>query len=240
MDSQGYVFLSVIASFNRIRQLTTDNEILKMVCYQSKNIELRLGLDGKERVRVKNGWDKWILTMPERDPSTQNDGPAHIEIPPTPHPTGYDPFFSKHRAPPQHGTYAHFSGAPFQYMNGTAPPFAPPYTDRNGSAPILNGDHGGSHQRFPATVPEYPPGASPQMSSSTEQGQEDAFPDERIDILFVVRRHERGSRKPPFRDSASRTFSHGSLDSSSFIDEKLKADEHQPKAEINGFGPYAG
>ncbi len=56
MDSKGFVYLSFIAEFNRIKQLTTDMELIKLVCYQSRIIEFSVGLDGKERLRRREGW----------------------------------------------------------------------------------------------------------------------------------------------------------------------------------------
>jgi la-related protein 1 len=75
MDSQGYVLLSVIADFKRIKALTEDMDLLRHVCGQLKNIEYRPGEDGVDRLRRKDGWDQWIRPMSERVPSAQNDGP---------------------------------------------------------------------------------------------------------------------------------------------------------------------
>src|SRR3954452_3998629 len=75
MDSQGYVLLSVIADFNRIKALTEDMDLLRHVCGQLKNIEYRPGEDGVDRLRRKEGWEQWIRPMSERAPSAQNDGP---------------------------------------------------------------------------------------------------------------------------------------------------------------------
>jgi la-related protein 1 len=75
MDTQGFVFLSVIAGFKRVKQLTTDVELIKLVCFQSQNIDFRIGQDGKDRVRCKEGWNKWVLPLADRDASAQNEGP---------------------------------------------------------------------------------------------------------------------------------------------------------------------
>jgi la-related protein 1 len=78
MDSQGFVPLHVIANFRRIKSLTDNLEVLRMVCRSLKSLELRAGEDGIDRVRKREGWDQWILKMEDRDPSAQNDGPAEI------------------------------------------------------------------------------------------------------------------------------------------------------------------
>ena len=75
MDSQGYVLLSVIADFKRIKALTEDMDLLRHVCGQLKNIEYRPGEDGVDRLRRKDGWEQWIRPMSERVPSARNEGP---------------------------------------------------------------------------------------------------------------------------------------------------------------------
>lgn len=75
MDSQGYVLLSVIADFKRIKALTEDMDLLRHVCGQLKSIEYRPGEDGVDRLRRKEGWEQWVRPMNERVPSAQNEGP---------------------------------------------------------------------------------------------------------------------------------------------------------------------
>ena len=75
MDSQGYVLLSVIAEFKRIKALTEDIDLLRHVCSQSKSIEFRQGEDGVDRIRRRDGWDQWVRPMAERAPSARNEGP---------------------------------------------------------------------------------------------------------------------------------------------------------------------
>ncbi|EZF26079.1 hypothetical protein H112_01720 [Trichophyton rubrum D6] len=76
MDSQGYVLLSVIASFKRIKSLTEDMELLRFVCRQLRNVEYRPGEDGVDRLRKREEWAQWVLSMDERDPSARNEGPS--------------------------------------------------------------------------------------------------------------------------------------------------------------------
>ncbi|KAF3481483.1 La domain family protein [Arthroderma uncinatum] len=75
MDSQGFVLLSVIASFKRIKSLTEDIELLRFVCRQLRNVEYRPSDDGVDRLRKREGWQQWVLGMDMRDSSAQNDGP---------------------------------------------------------------------------------------------------------------------------------------------------------------------
>ncbi|KAL6155702.1 hypothetical protein ACJQWK_05227 [Exserohilum turcicum] len=91
MDSQGFVSLEFIAGFNRIKHLSPDLDMIRLVCQQSKAIEYRTGENGQERLRRKDGWEQWVLDMAERDPSAQNDGPKELNQPQITHPAGFDP-----------------------------------------------------------------------------------------------------------------------------------------------------
>lgn len=75
MDSQGFVFLSVISNFKRVKHWTEDFEFLRNVCRQLRSVEYRMGGDGVDRLRRREKWEPWILSMEARDPSARNDGP---------------------------------------------------------------------------------------------------------------------------------------------------------------------
>ncbi|RWA04160.1 hypothetical protein EKO27_g10945 [Xylaria grammica] len=77
MDSQGFVPLPFIASFNRMRELVVDLNILRQACIESPVVELVMGSDGVERVRSKEGWEKWVIPDKNlRDASARHDGPS--------------------------------------------------------------------------------------------------------------------------------------------------------------------
>jgi hypothetical protein len=84
MDSQGFVFLDIIANFNRITQLTQDRDLVKAACMNSSVIEICTGEDGKERLRKREGWDHFTLPMEDREPSAQTLGPARLDRPQRP------------------------------------------------------------------------------------------------------------------------------------------------------------
>ncbi|KAH7095507.1 hypothetical protein FB567DRAFT_31621 [Paraphoma chrysanthemicola] len=90
MDSQGFVGLEFIASFNRIKTLSADIELIKLVCQQSAAVQYRTGEDGQDRLRRREGWEQWVLKMADRDASAQNDGPKELHHPPIPHPSGFE------------------------------------------------------------------------------------------------------------------------------------------------------
>ena len=121
MDSQGYVLLSVIAEFKRIKALTEDMDLLRHVCGQLKNIEYRPGEDGVDRLRRKEGWEQWVRPMSERVPSARNDGPL----------TGSRPSFRKQGSNEQHRHSApFFTGAAFRSAPAwTGQPRSPPRVD---------------------------------------------------------------------------------------------------------------
>lgn len=99
MDSQGFVSLEFIAAFNRIKNLSTDIELLKLVCQQSSHVQYRTGEDGRDRLRRREGWEQWVLAMADRDESAQNEGPKELHNPPVPNPAGFD-----QSNPPQYPT----------------------------------------------------------------------------------------------------------------------------------------
>jgi len=61
MDSQGYVFLSVIANFKRMKEMTTDYDMIRAACEESREVDLVYGEDGADRVRRMSGWESWVL-----------------------------------------------------------------------------------------------------------------------------------------------------------------------------------
>ncbi|KIX95404.1 uncharacterized protein Z520_08921 [Fonsecaea multimorphosa CBS 102226] len=80
MDGQGYVPLSVIANFKRIKTLTEDNmtmDNLRYVCQQVKSVEFLPGTDGDDRLRRREGWRDFVLPVEERFESARNEGPLH-------------------------------------------------------------------------------------------------------------------------------------------------------------------
>ncbi|KIW82483.1 hypothetical protein Z517_05510 [Fonsecaea pedrosoi CBS 271.37] len=80
MDGQGYVPLSVIANFKRIKTLTEDNmnlDNLRYVCQQVKSVEFLPGPDGDDRLRRREGWRDFVLPVEERFESARNEGPLH-------------------------------------------------------------------------------------------------------------------------------------------------------------------
>jgi la-related protein 1 len=76
MDSQGFVLLSTIADFNRLKSITQgDYDLLKRVASQCTHVEYRLGVDGKERIRKRFDWEQFVLPDKSlRSESARHDG----------------------------------------------------------------------------------------------------------------------------------------------------------------------
>lgn len=155
MDTRGFVFLSFIADFKRMKQLTTDTDLIKYACAESKNIEWRIGPDGKDRLRPAQNWGQWVLAMEERDPSARHDGTDELSVPRVPVPQGFET---------QHLQMRH------SYGGGVAPQSAAassaPWAQANGGARMPYGggpmsptesQHGGQQQFSPPPGQQQPP-----------------------------------------------------------------------------------
>ncbi|KAL8705884.1 MAG: hypothetical protein Q9201_001032 [Fulgogasparrea decipioides] len=238
MDSQGFVFLSVLAKFNRIQQLTQDLELIRCVCLNSPQIEFRTGSDGYDRLRKRDGWQQWVLAIEDRDPSVQNDGPSQVQ----------QPFF------PQQPTYGAPCNAedrqvssPRSTDNNFYQPskaVSVPYLPGSPSRPIINGTEDGSliaQTPLSTAVPDFASGLIPTehlepTSMEAYPAMENTFTDEQVDLLMIVVRkspHHQTQISPPFHCANSRTFSNGSIDSRTMSNEM---DGCLNQASVNGNG----
>ncbi|KAK5114849.1 hypothetical protein LTR62_002006 [Meristemomyces frigidus] len=215
MDSQGFVFLDVVGNFNRMKHLTPSRDILKEACIESPSVETRMGEDGKERVRRREGYEQFILPMDQREPGAQTEGPKHLQPLerlqiPTWHPA--------HQRGPQSAAlpgmrYDRRSYDPGFHVNGMAPQFAS-YT------PAQEGVHGnganGEDVRgrpVKSPVQSTAPNVSKDLPIDGQRDIEpDAFPDDQVSSLTLI---VKVKKTVPFHTSASRTFSNGSIDSRS-------------------------
>ncbi|CAI6249543.1 unnamed protein product [Periconia digitata] len=219
MDGQGFIFLNIIAEFNRIKQLTTDVELIKAVCYQSRTIEFLIGQDGKDRLRVRENWVKWVLPAHERDPSVRNDGPEETYNPPLPHPQELDP-----NAAPRYpdtavneNMYASTSGFQPGATHHVTGQFSKNLS--NGiPAEGVNGD----------AVPNVDP------ATKAVSFEPDSFSDEQVESLTVIVRKNDQSALSALPPSTDRTFSNWSVDSRSGITGEFD------NVTLNGAGPSSG
>lgn len=241
MDSQGYVFLSVLAKFNRIKQLTQETELIRYVCLNSSNIEFWLGPDGIDRLRKREGWQQWVLNKEERDPSAQNDGLPYehqprsnsqiFEIPINPE-DGQGP------APHVTSVNQRPDDISYQLPVEATPVPAPHATTINGAFP----DGPFAQTPLSATVPEFAPAAPPlpihgPSQTEAQPAGASSFTDEQVESLMIVVRkpvNAAASTPPLFSSSTHRTFSNGSIDSRTIYDDLAKPEERRSPSTING------
>ncbi|RKF71623.1 putative la domain containing protein [Golovinomyces cichoracearum] len=213
MDSQGFVFLSFIAGFKRIQALTQDFELIRFSCQESEVIELVRGEDGIDRLRRKDGWEKWVLTMEERDESTKNPGPTFWH-------------------PPQYTPKSQYIGQ--MILTSPHPACMMPYPSSDIGCALYNKDGSvtqsltrtdvyQSQIPLSATVPDFAPGLTSKNTCDELLEAENTFHEDEVANLTLVFASSSidncdiPSAKSLNR-SSSRTFSNGSIDRSSITD----------------------
>ncbi|EEP78616.1 predicted protein [Uncinocarpus reesii 1704] len=208
MDSQGFVLLSVIAAFKRIKSLTEDLELLRLVCRQLKNVEFRPGEDGLDRIRKRDKWEQWVLSMDMRDPSAQNEGPPPAT---TLSSTNFDSLNENGITTQQDGL-SNITNGPAHATASTSPPTDPLSSD------ALNNHVPARSAKLSSTAAEFSP-LAPSATSSEHVSEENpvsenTFPDEQVGNLVIVVRKP-GIPDPtqsPVHRPPSRSFSNGFVD----------------------------
>ena len=244
MDSKGYVFLNVVAQFNRIKQLTQDLDHVRYICVRSPNIEIYTGPDGIDRLRKQDGWQQWVLSMEERDPSAQNDGPAEVQQSHVQQKQAFDipyGFADRQVSPMANQSSNQMDEGRYHSFDGMPPPSFMP----KAPAVTTNGNHTPLTQTpLSAAVPDFAPGMSPMNNfklsrlASRVQG-ESSFSDEQVESLMIVVRkqpHSSDPLRPPFPSASSRTFSNGSIDGPGIFEELHRSEESDNRPNLNGAG----
>ncbi|KAF4457857.1 hypothetical protein F53441_296 [Fusarium austroafricanum] len=77
MDSQGFVPLHFITAFSRIQSLTSDMNLIRAVLEDSTEVDYIIDENEGERLRRRNGWESFVLSMEKRDQLARNAGPAN-------------------------------------------------------------------------------------------------------------------------------------------------------------------
>lgn len=171
MDSLGFVPLTVIASFNRMRELLVESHVLRQACMDSVVLELVMGGDGVERVRSREGWEKWVIQDKSlRHPSARHDGPSSWQQ----FSTGFQyPIVSSHYPVEAHPVYSPTHEHGFASL-GNGAHGMPPL-----NVPTMNGinGHARSHEsHLSAAVPEFSPSTASTfdgIKSASQNGSED-------------------------------------------------------------------
>ena len=131
MDSQGYVLLPVITNFRRMKEMTTDYDMIRAACEESREVELVFSDDGLDRVRRATGWESWVIQdLNDREESAQNAGPQNVYR------------HNRHFYPQFHPQMMHggYMPAPAMFSpNGTNMGFMP-YMNGHMGYPMANGN----------------------------------------------------------------------------------------------------
>jgi len=217
MDSQGFVYISLLSNFSRMKSLTADVEIIRYASLQTVELELRVDADGKDKVRRKTDWEQFVFPKEQRDPSARNEGPtaaqpmnggyAHYDLPSNTSPLS--PLDMGRNAPDGH----------FSNFSGTAPSFSP-----NMIGLPFNSHYNPRAQPGRQSMPDstassrHPAGQT--SARIVPQTTSDMFPDDQVEFLTVVVRQSTEMTEIPSSQAAgiTTTFSNGLADSSSATD----------------------
>ena len=246
MDSQGFVFLTVLMNFNRIKLLTTDVELVRYVCRMSTEIEFQTGLDGIDRVRKAEGWQQWVLSIEDREPTARNEVPVPMQQVQLPPPMSWEAY----RASNGMSTLSPLATFPIvpnrmgistaQTTNGVTLISASTLPD--GVANDYSNNGLITQTPLSAAVPDFTPHLQLLSDNSlptleTHTTTKNTFSDEQVESLMIVIRKPQNSTTPvrvPFSSAASRTFSNGSIDSATISDEISGSKDHVLDSDING------
>jgi la-related protein 1 len=241
MDSQGFVLLSVLTQFNRIRQLTQDLDLIRFVCMRSPTIEYYCGPDGIDRVRKAEGWDQWVLNMEERDPEAKSDGPLLVHYPPfLPMPQQTEATrgrqgVSTPSSAPLPAQYPYFQPSLGENTNETNAAATPRTADNAVADAQIN------QAPLSATVPDFTPIQQPPPSdfapSEPSHSTPDTFSDEQVEGLSIIIRKPANPTSPSrasFTSTAALPLSNGSVDSRVISDDLVNLGDRHSILNANG------
>ncbi|KAG1468569.1 hypothetical protein G6F56_003759 [Rhizopus delemar] len=108
MDANGFVDVSFVAEFNRVKGLTTDLDLIREALDGSKIIE-RNG----DKLRKREGWETWILPAVQSEPKKESkelkEEPKTREVPKVKEPTAAE-VVKQNALPPLQPTLASLAG----------------------------------------------------------------------------------------------------------------------------------
>lgn len=236
MDSQGFVFFDVVVNFNRVKNLSQDRDLIKAAALKSEDIEIRVGEDGKERLRKREGWEPFVLPMDQREPASQNDGPKVLRRPEAPQ---LQPIWSMnpgmgYRGPASAGPHGPQQRRPFDMpgygVNGMVTPFSP-FSPTSQDAGPFGEDQEEMMRGRSAKSPLREYGDYPsQPLAGARAAEPDTFPDQRISELNVIYKQNPNPSRAPYHSTSSRTFSNGSIDTHNIASEIEKLSERNDQA----------
>ncbi|KAG0309529.1 La ribonucleoprotein domain member 1 [Linnemannia gamsii] len=81
MNDEGYVPLSLVANFNRVKYLTTDHALIKDVLKTSKEIETK-----GDKIRRRGDWATWVFPKEDGAAPLPTHRSSYVPPPRSPHP----------------------------------------------------------------------------------------------------------------------------------------------------------
>ncbi|KAF9102965.1 La ribonucleoprotein domain member 1 [Mortierella sp. GBA35] len=81
MDSEGFVPLSLVANFNRVKYLTTDHALIKDTLKTSKEIETK-----GDKIRRRGDWATWVFPREDGAVPLSTHRSSYVPPPRSPHP----------------------------------------------------------------------------------------------------------------------------------------------------------
>ncbi|KAG0272437.1 La ribonucleoprotein domain member 1 [Linnemannia exigua] len=81
MDDEGYVPLSLVANFNRVKYLTTDHVLIKDTLKTSKEIETK-----GDKIRRRGDWATWVFPKEDGAVPLSTHRSSYVPPPRSPHP----------------------------------------------------------------------------------------------------------------------------------------------------------
>jgi len=174
-----------------MKDLTTDLELIKFVCLQAHELELRLGADGKDRIRRKDGWEKWVMPMDDRDPSARHEGPPEIEHSQASYSGVYAQPFRQPQTP-QFDMSPHTNAGHFEQYSqpvGFSPVPVSPQKKMNGVAGPSSPSATGDYNQNVDSAPSMPQVNAPLTNGvhSPKRSQDDDQHDDTSGILVAVK-----------------------------------------------------
>lgn len=243
------MFLSVLTNFNRIKQLTSDTDLVRYVCLQAPSIELQTGADGIDRVRALDGWKQWVLNLEDREEGAKNDGPVQMHQPHVPQPQipeGQHVLGGRNGLPWRASFAAPSSrmdDSVFHSLDGAADEATQPSV-QGVPQKLPNGeitDAQITQTPLSAAVPDFAPGLPLLNNHVLSQLEpqtpvENSFSDEQVESLMIVIRKPVTPATPftPPSLASLRTFSNGSIDGRTISDELCSYADRQLVSSTNG------
>jgi hypothetical protein len=262
MDGQGYVPLSVIANFKRIKTLTEGNmsmDNLRYACQQVKSVEVLPGIDGDDCLRRREGWRDFVLPIEDRVESARHDGALHTaeslgrqmqQEQPMPLEPGFS--FGQFRAPnmnmaPGNGLFQ--SNSPMTYLPGAAAenhvvgeqPGSPFDEGMNGanSRPSFPGFSRTSSNAMRSPPTEGPPAQGNFVNGHHRQGsradiEENVFPDEQIPNINIRMQPQAPSAAKSYFPGIAHVASGGSPSGHNHLDREPSDASQHPAGGLRG------